>query len=246
MTPPSAASFEAAIKVILVDDEEDFRDPVARFLRKRGMTVHEAASAEDLTNVLSTFQPHVIVLDINLPGENGLDALERLRGSSNVGIIMATARRGVDGRIQGLTLGADNYLEKPLDVRELEVVIRNLWSRLALRPPAASHTPWWFSPEDWTLTAPDGLSVRLSTAEYNIITLLAREPGVAVARDSLFQGLGKIASGPEDRSLDVLISRLRQKFTASEYALPLKSVRWVGYVLHEVKVRGVLKDLFIP
>lgn len=246
MTTPSPTSCDPTIKVILVDDEEDFRDPVARFLRKRGITVLDVGSVEDLTAALPTFQPDIIVLDINLPGENGLDAVERLRGTSTAGIIMATARRGVDDRIQGLSLGADSYLEKPLDVRELEAVIRSLWGRLAPRAPSDPDTVWLFSPEDWTLTAPDGLSVRLSTAEYNMVTLLAREPGVAVSRDILFQALGKTASGPEDRSLDVLVSRLRHKFTASEHTLPLKAVRWVGYVLPEIQVRGALKDIFVP
>lgn len=247
MTQPPPIPSDPAIKVILVDDEEDFRDPVARFLRKRGMTVHDVGSVEDLTAALPAVQPDIIVLDINLPGESGLDAVERLRGTSTAGIIMATARRGVDDRIQGLSLGADSYLEKPLDVRELEAVIRSLWGRLAARAPAEPDTTLWlFSPEDWTLTAPDGLSVRLSTAEYNMITLLAREPGVAVSRDVLFQALGKAASGPEDRSLDVLISRLRNKFSASDHALPVKAVRWVGYVLPEIQVRGALKDIFVP
>ncbi len=246
MTTPPPTPSEPAIKVILVDDEEDFRDPVARFLRKRGMTVRDVGSVEELTAALPAFQPDIIVMDINLPGENGLDAVERLRGTSSAGIIMATARRGVDDRIHGLSLGADSYLEKPLEVRELEAMIRSLWGRLGPRAPAEPDTVWLFSPEDWTLTAPDGLSVRLSTAEYNMITLLARDPGVAVSRDVLFRALGKAASGPEDRSLDVLISRLRNKFAASEHTLPLKAVRWVGYVLPEIQVRGALKDIFVP
>ncbi|MFA7428654.1 MAG: response regulator transcription factor [Rhodospirillaceae bacterium] len=246
MTTPPHAAAEPAIKVILVDDEEDFRDPVTRFLRRRGMTVHDVGSVEELTAALPAFAPDIIVLDLNLPGESGLDAVERLRGTCGAGIIMATARRGVDDRIHGLSLGADSYLEKPLDVRELEAMIRSLWGRLAARAPAAPETVWLFSPEDWTLTAPDGLSIRLSTAEYNMITLLARKPGVAVSRDILFQALGKTASGPEDRSLDVLISRLRNKLAASEHALPLKAVRSVGYVLPEIQVRGALKDIFVP
>lgn len=244
-TPPPGPG-ETAITVILVDDEEDFRNPVARFLRRRGMTVHDVGSVEELTAVLPVVQPDIIVLDINLPGESGLDAVKRLRGICDAGIIMATARRGVDDRIHGLNLGADSYLEKPLDVRELEAVIRSLWGRLAPRAPEEPAPAWLFSPDDWTLTAPDGLSVRLSTAEYNMITLLAREPGVAVSRDILFQALGKTARGPEDRSLDVLISRLRNKFAASEHSLPLKAVRWVGYVLPEVQVQGTLKDIFVP
>src|SRR5690606_34686545 len=118
--------------------------------------------------------------------------VERLRRDCAAGIVMATARRGVDDRILGLSLGADSYLEKPLDVRELEAIIRSLWGRLAAGAAAAAEA-WLFTPDDWTLAAPDGVVLRLSAAEYNVVTLLCREAGAAVPREVLFQALGKVA-----------------------------------------------------
>lgn len=227
-----------SIRVIVVDDEEDFRDPVRRFLEKRGMTVLGVGRVEDLLSSLSRFRPDIIVLDINLPGRSGLEAVEQLRRDTDAGIIMATARRGVDDRIHGLSLGADSYMEKPLDVRELEVVIRNLWARVSPQPAPEPAECWLFSPEDWTLAAPDGVVVRLSAAEYTVVTCLARQPGIPVSRDALFAVLGKPCSGPDDRSLDVLASRLRRKFAASDHPFPLKSVRSVGYVLTEIRLKS--------
>lgn len=229
---------QPVIRVLLVDDEEDFRAPAASFLRKRGMTVEGVGSVEELMVALSQFGADIVVLDVNLPGQSGLDAVEDIRRAFNVGIVMATARRGVDGRIRGLSLGADSYLEKPIDMRELEAVIRSLWSRIRPTVEAVSQEVWRFDAAAWTLAAPDGVLIRLSAAEYNVVSLLAQTPGVPVSRDILFQGLRKIASGPEDRSLDVLLSRLRRKFTESNQDFPLRSVRGVGYVLTEIHMSG--------
>lgn len=234
---------EPAIRVLLVDDEEDFRIPVASFLRKRGMTVHGVGSVEEALAALPEFAADIVLLDVNLPGQSGLDAVENMRRSFNVGIIMATACRGVDDRIRSLNQGADSYLEKPIDMRELEAVIRSLWSRIGPASKTASNEVWLFDAAAWTLTAPDGVLVRLSGAEYNVVSLLARDPGAPVSRDSMFQALGKIASGPEDRSLDALLSRLRRKFTASTCSFPVKSVRGIGYVLPDIQMSGTPKEI---
>ncbi|TAN58008.1 MAG: response regulator transcription factor [Rhodospirillales bacterium] len=231
------------IRVMLVDDEEDFRIPTASFLRKRGMNVHGVGSVEELLAAQPEFGADIVVLDVNLPGQSGLDAVETIRRDFNVRIVMATACRGVDDRVRGLSLGADSYLEKPIDMRELEAVIRSLWSRIAPTGDTAAKDKWMFDAAAWTLAAPDGISVRLSAAEYNVVSLLARDPGTPVSRDTMFLALGKIACGPEDRSLDVLLSRLRRKFTASNHDFPLKSVRSVGYVMPEIQMSGELKEI---
>ncbi|WOI08971.1 response regulator transcription factor [Thalassospira lucentensis] len=229
--------FSPTIKVIIVDDEEDFRIPVGRFLSKRGMEVEGVGAIEELSDLIGFFTPDIIVLDINLPGESGLAAVERLRRETNAGLIMATAQRGVNDRILGLTLGADSYLEKPLDVRELELVIRNLSQRVSTSPHPDSDL-WVFDASGWTLKAPDGVSVRLSAAEYAIVAALAKAPGKPVTRDTLFLQLGKQPADGEDRSLDVIISRLRQKFVDTRHSLPLKSARGIGYVFSMVIMRG--------
>jgi|TARA_R110002012_G_scaffold235839_1_gene409582 DNA-binding response OmpR family regulator len=225
------------IRVILVDDEEDFRIPVMRFLTKHGMNVKAAGSIEELSPLVAAFNPDIIVLDINLPGESGLAAIERLRNDTKAGLIMATARRGVNDRILGLTLGADSYLEKPLDVRELALVIRNLSQRIG--PPVQEvNADWIFDAEKWLLISPDNVSVRLSAAEYAILTILSKIPGQPVSRDDLFASLGKETISSDDRSLDVIVSRLRRKFIGTSHSLPLKSARSIGYVLSGITIHG--------
>lgn len=229
----------APINVMLVDDEEDFREPVARVLRKCGMDVVGVGSTEEMAGAKEGWRPDVIVLDINLPGESGLAAVQRLRTETSAGLIMVTARGGLDDRIAGLSLGADSYLGKPINIRELEAIIRSLWSRVHQQPaPVASQPAWVVDVQRWTLTSPDGEEVSLSAAEHRVLTALTDQPGQPVARDLLFAALGKTASGTDDRSLDVLVSRLRRKFTASTGALPIRSVRGIGYVFPMPVVRN--------
>lgn len=229
----------SSIRIALVDDEPDFRQPVARYLRKRGMTVHEASSVEALWPVLSEIAPNIILLDVGLPGESGLDAAKRLREESRAGVIMVTARGGLEERIEGLDRGADSYLCKPVSMRELEAVVLSLWRRIENDGPAgaAAETSngsiaeeWTFDAKGWALISPDGERARLSAAEYGVLSLLTEAPGEPVSRDHLFVALKKPPSGPDDRSLDVLVSRLRRKFATSAFKLPIQSVRGVGYV----------------
>jgi DNA-binding response OmpR family regulator len=229
----------SSICIALVDDEPDFRQPVARYLRKRGMTVHEVGSIEALQPILSEFTPNIILLDVGLPGESGLDALKRLREESKAGVIMVTARGGLEERIEGLDRGADSYLSKPVSMRELEAVVLSLWRRIGTNNTtrAAEATTndsmaeeWLFDAEGWALISPDGERARLSAAEYGVLSLLTEAPGEPVSRDHLFVALKKPPSGPDDRSLDVLVSRLRRKFSTSAFKLPIQSVRGVGYV----------------
>lgn len=228
-----------SIRIALVDDEPDFRQPVARYLRKRGMTVYEAGSIEELRPVLSDIAPNIILLDVGLPGESGLDAVKSLREESKAGVIMVTAHGGLEERIEGLGRGADSYLCKPVSMRELEAVVLSLWRRIgnddmlgatAETPTARMVKEWIFDAEAWVLISPDGERARLSAAEYGVLSLLTEAPGEPVSRDHLFVALKKAQSGPDDRSLDVLVSRLRRKFATSAFKLPIQSVRGVGYV----------------
>lgn len=228
-----------SIHIALVDDEPDFRQPVARYLRKRGMNVYEAGSVEELGPALSDIIPHIILLDVGLPGESGLDAVKRLREETGAGIIMVTARGGLEERIVGLDRGADSYLCKPVSMRELEAVVLSLWRRIGHNDAVKNHVgapaaheaeAWIFDTQAWVLISPDGERARLSAAEYRALLLLTEAPGEPVSRDHLFVALKKPQSGPDDRSLDVLVSRLRRKFSMSAFKLPIQSVRGIGYV----------------
>jgi DNA-binding response OmpR family regulator len=117
-------------KVLLVEDDDDFRDALGRYLKTVGIQTVGADSVEDASEVLRNFAPDVVILDINLPGEDGFSALARLRQESDLGLIMLTGRNETADRIRGLTLGADHYLAKPVNTQELEAIIRNLSNRL--------------------------------------------------------------------------------------------------------------------
>lgn len=213
-------------KVLLVEDDDDFRDALGRYLNKVGIQAVGAESVEDANEVLRSFAPDVVILDINLPGEDGFSALARLRQESDVGLIMLTGRNEMADRLRGLTLGADHYLAKPVDTQELEAIIRNLSNRLTQKP--TSEEGWVFDAERWTLAAPDGEKVRLSAAEYRLVAALVSAAGQPLSRDTLLIALGRRPSGEGDRSLDVLISKLRRKFESA--TVPIQSVRNVGYV----------------
>jgi DNA-binding response OmpR family regulator len=227
------------LRVILVDDEADFREPVSRYLSKSGMIVQGVESIEQLYEVMPEFSPKVIVLDINLPGQSGLEAVRALRKETTAGLVMVTARGNVEDRVQGLTNGADSYFGKPVDLRELEAAIRSLAARVyALNPDA-----WTFDRQRWLLRSPASEEVELTSDEYNLILGLSERPGETVDRDSLLLRMNKSPRASEDRRLDVLVSRLRAKFTNRRGQLPIKSVRGVGYVFSKpLRAVGEISD----
>lgn len=217
------------LRVLLVDDEEDFRIPISRLLGKAGMVVEGIGSAEQMETVLESFLPDVIVLDVNLPGESGFDILENLHERTQASVIMLTARGDIQDRLEGLGHGADYYLSKPVDTRELIMIIQNVCVR-ARKPDEPDQTDWCFDRAEWTLVSPDGETCHLSAQERALITTLLARPGRTVGRDELMIALGKPNLGIQDRTLDITISRLRKKFNASKHRLPIRSARGVGYV----------------
>lgn len=216
------------IRVMLVDDEDDFREPIENFLALSGMEVEGARTIREFEARHSAFLPDIIVLDINLPEISGLEVISRLRYQTRAGLIMLTARGSLDDRLFAFGQGADSYLTKPVAAAELEAIIRSLFSRLAGE--GADERTWIFDAEQWVLISPDGVSAFLSGAEYHVLAALAATPGQPVRREVLLENLGRKNIDIEDRSIDVLLSRLRRKFQGSSFIVPIKSVRGVGYV----------------
>jgi DNA-binding response OmpR family regulator len=221
------------IRVTMVEDEDDFREPVRRYLGKRGMVVRGLRSVEDLEDHLEREEPDIILLDVGLPGEDGLSAVRRLRHKTKAGLIMLTARCDVDSRVQGRTDGADSYLSKPVDFRELEAVIRALKRRLDGVDEAAEavEDAWTVDLAAWRLINPSGEEVPLSAAQWLVVDLLTQKPGTPVGREALLKAIGLKPRLVEDRRLDVLMSRLRQKLAATmaQDKAPIHTVRNVGY-----------------
>lgn len=225
------------MRVLVIEDDEDLRDTLCRYLTGIGMEVHGLDSAEGLDAHLQQHPVDLLVCDVNLPGENGFSIVARLRQASKAGIVMLTARGQEEDRMLGLSLGADHYLIKPINLRELEFVIRNLHRRLTQisLPPAEppAQECWIFHASKWTVTAPNGKTAQLSMAESRFLGCLVEHAGEVVSREALLEALGRPNLDAYSRNLDVTISRLRRKIDSlCEARLPVSSARGVGYAFN--------------
>lgn len=218
------------IRLLLVDDEEDFRAPIISILSNSGMEVVEAASGEEMEQQLQGFTPDLVLLDINLPDESGLDLVNRLKKERICGIVILSAFSDVEHRIEGLNRGAEYYLSKPVEPRELIAVIQNIYQRQQNR---LNQSLWVLNQTEWLLTTPDQLIHTLSQSEFQLLAALFSEPGSAISRKTLYEMLGMEAYDPSSRSLDIQISRLRSRFSTEAYTIPIKTVHSVGYAFTE-------------
>lgn len=220
-------------RVIVVEDEVDLRGSICAFLAAEGFNVRGVDDGAGLDRAWAQVPADILVLDVNLPGDSGFTIAARMRRQSRVGIIMLTARTQVDDRITGLECGADNYIVKPVVLRELSAAVRGLSRRLGQPPAKEEETPaaWSFDPVNWSLIAPNGVTVALTTAEFCLLNTLVTTPGVSVSSDDMLAALGKAAVETNRRSLDSVLSRLRRKVEdQAGMPLPIKAVRSVGYV----------------
>lgn len=225
------------VRVLVIEDDEDLRDTLCRYLAGIGMTVHGLDSAEKLDGHLALHPVDLLVCDVNLPGENGFSIVARLRQVSRAGIVMLTARGQEDDRMLGLSLGADHYLVKPVNLRELEFVIRNLHRRLnetpAAEPEPVPQGTWKFDPMVWALTAPNGRIAQLTMAEFRLLYCLVVRPGDIATREQLLAAMDRPNLEMYSRNLDVTVSRLRKKVEdACGQKLPVTSARGLGYVFN--------------
>ncbi len=240
-------------RIIVVEDEADLRDDLVDYLSRCGFHVCGAASGEELDALLNSHGADVIVLDVNLPNEDGFSVAQRVRAASQAAIIMLTARSGLIDRVIGLELGADVYLVKPVDFREVEAQIKALFRRLqkttgsaplpSPRPPPASLDDskkiWRFDETEWRLQAPGGAAVSLTATEYKFLGLLVVAPGEAVTRQAIALALTGRDWDPYSRSIDSLVRRLRIKVEEhTGVALPVQAVHGVGYAFVGAVVSG--------
>ncbi|HQS45299.1 MAG TPA: response regulator transcription factor [Xanthobacteraceae bacterium] len=227
----------AAIRVIVVEDDIDFCESLAEYLRIAGMTVRAAHTIAGLERTLAEEAADIIVLDVNLPGETGFSAINRLKLASRARVVMLTGRSALHDRLHGLSLGADHYLVKPFDMTELKLVIRNLHARLGtveLGQRDAS-TGWTLDTARWVLRSPNGDEVSLSKHERCLMARLMDEPGCPVSREDLNAALKKTDCGQTTRAahLEVLIFRLRRKAVKiCGHEFPIRSVRGFGYAFN--------------
>ena len=237
---------DAQPHILVVDDDREIRDLLSRFLEKQGMRVSAARDAREARRLWPMGRYHIVVLDLMMPGESGLDFARWLRSQSNVPILMLTAMAEETDRIVGLELGADDYVQKPFNPRELLARIRAILRRTNGEGPAleADARPiqfagWTLEPGRRRLLNPDGAEVPLTGGEYELLAALVERPNRILTRDMLMDLLRGRQAGPFDRAIDVAVSRLRRKLEDDGRNPNLiKTVRGGGYVLSTTVVRA--------
>lgn len=227
-------------RILIVDDDEDIRKLLEAYLRKNGFDAHAVADGQGMREAMAARPASLVVLDLMLPGEDGLSLCRQLRARSQVPVLMLTAKGDPVDRIIGLEMGADDYLAKPFDPRELLARIRSILRRArALPADTEINVPESFGFSGWRLntrqrdlSAPDGVVVPLSGAEYRLLLIFLQNPNAVLSRDQLSNFTFGHDADPLDRTIDMQVSRLRERLRdeAREPAI-IKTVRGKGYVL---------------
>jgi len=220
--------------ILIVEDDSEIRTLVSRYLGANDCRVSSVGDGREMERQLAASRVDLIVLDLHLPGEDGMSLCRRLRGTSNVPIIMLSAKGEDVDRILGLEMGADDYLAKPFNPRELLARIR----AVLRRAPAEAETPVFesgglridFAAREVRV---EGLRQSLTAHEYDLLSALARNAGRVLSRDQLLELVkGEDADEAFDRSIDVHVSRLRQKIEPDpRHPRYVKTVRGAGYLL---------------
>jgi len=231
-------AMDSRVHILVVDDDAEIRGLVAEYLRKNGYQVSAARDGTEMRSALESDRPDLVVLDLMLPGEDGLSLCRALRANSNLPVIMLTARREEIDRIIGIEMGADDYLGKPFNPRELLARIKGVLRRARALPVSRGDAKrlrfagWTLDCIGRHLIDAQGVIVPLSGAQYRLLTVFLKHPNRVLERDELVDlTLGREAT-PFDRSIDVQVSRLRQllRDNAREPRI-VKTVRNGGYVL---------------
>ena len=225
--------------ILVVDDDTEIRNLLHEYLQKQGYRVTAVADGKGLRSAVAVSHPDLIILDLMLPGEDGLTLCRELRAKSEIPIIMLTARGDETDRIVGLELGADDYVAKPFSPRELLARIKSVLRRArALPENLKTEESGLFRFAGWTLdaatrnlTSPQGVVVALSGTDFRLLKIFVDHPNRVLTRDQLIDLMLSRDAGPYDRAIDVQVSRLRQRLgeDAKEPAI-IKTVRGQGYV----------------
>lgn len=224
--------------ILIVEDDPVASATLAAYISKEGYRVSTAPDGESMRDLFAGGDVDLILLDINLPDDDGFSLLREIRRQSEVGVIMVTGKGEDVDRIVALELGADDYVVKPFNTRELFARAKNLLRRtrsarqVQKDEPVKRFAGWTLNIPRRTLTSPSGADVRLTRFEFELLATLSKNPGRVLTRDSLIDHVSGRDRAPSDRTIDVLIGRLRRKMEES-VANPrlIVTVQGVGYVL---------------
>jgi two-component system OmpR family response regulator len=236
LTEPSS---EASARILLVEDDSPIQDMLADALRGAGFEVALAGSGAQMDKAIGMTPPDLVLLDIMLPGEDGRSICGRLRARwPSLPVIMVTALGEDVDRILGLEIGADDYVTKPFNTRELIARIRALLRRVRAASGAArvrsgplSFAGWLVHPIERRLVNPQGALVTTTSAEFDLLLAFCTHPGEVLSREQLLDLTHGGAAGPVERSVDVHVSRIRQKIeTNPSEPVFIRTIRLGGYI----------------
>ena len=235
-------------RILIVDDDPGITALLIDYLARFGLDALGAADGVEMQSQIERHRIDLVVLDLMLPGADGLTLAHALRARSRIPIIMLTARGNPTDRIVGLEMGADDYMSKPFEPRELVARIKTVLRRAASSCPQAPDAApsevirfdgWQLERGERRLTSPKGLVVPLSNAEYQLLSTFLKAPRRVVSRDQLMTQARGRQMESFDRSIDLLVSRLRQKlFDDSGTAALIKTVRGAGYVFDAQSIQA--------
>lgn len=225
-------------RLLVIEDDPDIRALLAEFLGREGYEVRTLETGRLATQTIAGFAPALVILDIMLPGEDGLSICRRIRSESHVPIIMLTAKTGDIDKIVGLEIGADDYLGKPFNPRELLARIRALLRRssMTVEAPAASRRKrageLLVDLDGRVAETGGGQAVPLTTAEFDLLVCFVEHPRRVLSRDQLLDWTRGRTADPLDRTIDVTVSRLRSRLApvAPELVAAITTVRNGGYL----------------
>ncbi|MEW5770109.1 MAG: response regulator [Pseudomonadota bacterium] len=202
-------------RLLVVDDDAGIRDLLADYLAKQGMAVKTARDGREMDERLTEFTPDLVVMDLMMPGEDGLSLTRRIKAERDVPVIMLSARGEDIDRIVGLEVGADDYLPKPFNPRELLARIRAVLRRGGGRGEAEAGEVFRFGPFALDLASQalsrEGEEIPLTQAEFTLLKIFIEHPNRALSRDQIMDWLKGFERDPFDRSIDVRVTRLRKK-----------------------------------
>ena len=230
--------------IAVLDDEPDITRLLAAYLQGHGFRVSELHRGESLLQLMTTDVPALVLLDLGLPGEDGLAIARRLRERWRCGLVIVTGRGDAVDKVVGLEVGADDYVTKPFDLRELLARVRAVLRRLepaagapvapAAAPPGGERLrfgDWLLDVGARRLQDPSGAEVVLTSGEFDLLVVFVRHPGRVLSRDFLLETTRGREAAPFDRTIDVQVGRLRRKLeTDLERPELIKSVRSAGYI----------------
>jgi two-component system, OmpR family, response regulator len=228
---------QTAFRIVVVDDDAELRDLLTRYLENAGFGVRAVADGKALDALLAEGEPDLVVLDLMLPGEDGLSICRRLRAESAVPILMLTAAGEAIDRVVGIEIGADDYMAKPFLPRELLARIRAIVRRTGTRMPRTAprtryqFAGWVLDEYDCSLHSTTHGRVELTGGEYRLLHALVSAPGRVLSREMIAKAMHGRSIEAFDRSVDVAISRMRKKLAGDANGPNLiRSVHALGYV----------------